>query len=104
MVNETLQDIFDEYYAREAKLEANREIQRLNEENDALQEEIESLEDSVYDRNDTIDEMNYEIQKAQNIYDDIAKSITEIRKTLEILEKEKLADLKWHIDHAKQDW
>ena len=104
MVNETLQDIFDDFYAREARLEEDREKRRLIEENNMLLAEIEERENDIYDRNDTIDAMRDEITRAQYAFEDCVNTIDNIKKTLEILEEGRLKDLKWHLDHAKIDW
>jgi len=104
MVNETLQDIFDEFYARQARIEVDREKQELIDENIHLQDEIESVEDNVYDRNEQIENMNFEIRKAQYEYDECVKVLTEIKNKLQLLEECHLKELKWHLDHAKQDW
>ena len=104
MVNETLQDIFNEFYTRQAKMEEDYEKQQLIEENEQLREEIRNLEDDIYDKNDTIDGMNYEIDKAKNAYEDCAKALSGLKKTIETLEEGRLKDLEWHIRYAEHDW
>ena len=104
MVNETLQDIFDEFYTRQAKIEEDYEKRHLIEENDQLQEEICNLEDIIYEKDDIIDGMNYEINKAKNAYEDLAEFLSHLKKTIEILEVGRLKDLEWHIRHAEHDW
>lgn len=104
MVNETLQDIFDEFYAREAGVEENKEKQQLNEEIERLYVEIEEKENDIYDRNDTIDAMNDEIGRTQKAFDDCTKIIAELKRTIEKLEEGPLQELEWHLRHAKIDW
>ena len=104
MVNETLQDIFDEFYAREAKLEKEREKQDSVTEIKRLYMDLEEKENDIYDRNDTIDGMIFEINKAQKAYDDCIKIVTELEDAVEKLKKGPLQELKWHLEHAKIDW
>ena len=74
MVNETLQDIFDEFYAREAKLKENCEKQDTAAEIERLRTDLEDIENDIYNRDGTIEEMIYEINKAKQAYDDCVKS------------------------------
>ena len=104
MVNETLQDIFDEFYAREVKLKENCEKQDTAAEIERLYMDIEEKENDIYDRNDTIEEMIFEINKAQKAYNDCIKMITELEDTVEKLKKGPLKELEWHLEHAKIDW
>ena len=104
MYNETLQDIFDEFYAREAKLKENCEQQNMTAEIERLYMDLENKENDIYDRNDTIEEMIFEINKAQKAYDDCIKIIAEFEDTVEKLKKGPLKELEWHLEHAKIDW
>ena len=104
MYNETLQDIFDEFYAREAKLKENCEKQDTAAEIERLYMDLEEKENDIYDRNDTIEEMIFEINKAQKAYDDCIKMITELEETVKKLKNGPLKELKWHLEHAKIDW
>jgi ferritin-like metal-binding protein YciE len=104
MYNETLQDIFNEFYAREAKLEKDREKRDSAAEIERLHMDIEDKEDEIYDRNDTIEEMIFEINKAQKAYDDCIKMVTELEDAVEKLKKGPLKELEWHLEHAKIDW
>lgn len=104
MVNETLQDIFDEFYAREAKLKENCEKQDAAAEIERLYMDLEEKENDIYDRNDTIEEIIFEVSKSQKAYDDCVKMITELENTVEKLKKGPLKELEWHLEHAKIDW
>lgn len=104
MVNETLQDIFDEFYMREAKLKENCEKQDAAAEIERLHMDLEEKENDIYDRNDTIEEMIFEINKAQKAYDDCIRMIIELEDTVEKLKKGPLQELKWYLEHAKIDW
>ena len=104
MYNETLQDIFDEFYAREAKLEKEREKQDTAAEIERLYADLEDKENDIYDRNDTIEEMIFEINKAQKAYNDCFKMITELEDAVEKLKKGPLKELEWHLERAKIDW
>ena len=104
MVNETLQDIFDEFYAHEAKLKENCEKQDTAAEIERLYADIEEKENDIYDRNDTIEEMIFEINQAQKAYDDCVKMVTELENTVEKLKKGPLKELAWRLEHAKIDW
>lgn len=104
MVNETLQDIFAEFYTREAKLEKDREKRSLETEIERLYADIEDKEDDIYDRNDTIEEMTFQIDKAQNAYNDCIKIVAELKRTIDKLEEGPLKELEWHLEHAKIDW
>ena len=104
MVNETLQDIFDEFYAREAKLKENCEKQDTAAEIERLHMDLEEKENDIYDRNDTIEEMIFEINNAQKAYNDCFKMITELEDAVEKLKKGPLKELEWRLEHAKIDW
>ena len=104
MVNETLQDIFDEFYAREAKLEKEREKQDTSAEIERLYMDLEEKENDIYDRNDTIEEMIFEINEAQKAYNDCFKIVAELEDTVEKLKKGPLKELEWRLEHAKIDW
>lgn len=93
MVNETLQDIFDEFYAREAKLKENYEKQDTAAEIERLYMDIEEKENDIYDRNDTIEEM----------IDDCTKIIAKLKRTIDKLEEGPLKELAWRLEHAKID-
>ena len=67
MVNETLDDIFNEFYSR--KNNEHSRIKELEYELDgcwakisSLQEENNMLEDDIYDRNDEIEDLKLEIR------------------------------------------
>ena len=104
MVNETLQDIFDEFYAREAKLKESCKKRDSAAEIERLYMDLEEKENDIYDRNDIIEEMIFEINKAQKAYDDCIKMITELEETVEKLKKGPLKELEWRLEHAKIDW
>lgn len=104
MVNETLQDIFDEFYAREAKLKENCEKQDTAAEIERLYMDIEEKENDIYDRNDTIETMNYEISQAQKAFEDCVKDIAELKDKIKKLEEGPLKEVRWHLEHAKMDW
>lgn len=104
MVNETLQDIFDEFYTREAKLKENCEKRDSAAEIERLYMDLEEKENDIYDRNDTIEEMIFEINKAQKAYSDCTKTIAELKRTIDKLEKGPLKELEWALEHAKIDW
>ena len=66
MVNETLQDIFDEFYAREAKRHSSEkaleaEIDDCRARISSLEEERDTLYEDLYDRNEEIQSMELEI-------------------------------------------
>ena len=104
MVNETLQDIFDEFYAREAKLKENCEKQDTAAEIERLRTDLEDIENDIYNRDGTIEEMIYEINKAKQAYDDCVKIVSELENTINKLEQGPLKELEWRLEHAKIDW
>ena len=71
MVNETLQDIFDEFYAREAKRHSPEKV--LEAEIDdcwarigSLEQEKECLEDELYDRSGEIEDLECYIRRLES--------------------------------------
>ena len=71
MVNETLEDIFNEFYARETRRHS-REAELEDELDDCwirigrLEEECASLSEDIYDRNSEIEDLESEIRRLQS--------------------------------------
>jgi len=78
MVNETLQDIFDEFYMREARRKEKHQIEELEEQLDILTEENHALEDDLYDAHAEADDWEEEYRNMKHKYDQLKEKIKTI--------------------------